>query len=124
MEQERVSCRFCLFRFYAAVLTPRPCPPRFRPMQQQPRLSAVSGLFIKVRLPQPGKDGKLFVVAVLFCHEMPRSRPVHALLFSLPLANTAVAVTGAAGRWLAGGGTPDARPLLRFGCGLGKVNTV
>ena len=30
MAQERVSYRFCLFRFYAAVLTPRPRPPRFQ----------------------------------------------------------------------------------------------
>ena len=30
MAQEQVSCRFCLFCFYAAVLTPRPCPPRFQ----------------------------------------------------------------------------------------------
>ena len=43
----------CLFRFYAAALTPSPCLPRFSLMQQQPGLSAVEGLFAKVRLPQP-----------------------------------------------------------------------
>ena len=39
--------------------------PVFRPMQQQSGLSAVAGPFAKVRLPQPGEDGKFFVVAVL-----------------------------------------------------------
>ena len=35
----------------------------FRLMQEQPGLSAAAGPFAKIRLPQPGKDGKFFVVA-------------------------------------------------------------
>ena len=66
-----VSGRFCFFRFYAAVLTPVLACPVFRPMQQQPGLLAVAGPFVKVRLSQPGEDGKFFVVAVLFCHHAP-----------------------------------------------------
>ena len=45
---------------------------------------------------------------------IPRSRPARALLFPLLLANAAVA--GAAGRWLAGHGTPEARALSRYSC--------
>ena len=49
---------------------------------------------------------------------MPRSRPARALPFPPLLANAAVA--GAAGRWFAGRDTPEARPLLRVGCDLGR----
>ena len=42
-----VSCRFCLFSLYAAALTLRFPRPVFRPMQQQPGLSAAAGLFAK-----------------------------------------------------------------------------
>ena len=37
-------------------------------MQEQPGASAAAGPFAKIRLLQPGEDGKFFVVAV-FCHD-------------------------------------------------------
>ena len=105
------------------MLTPRPYPPRFKADAGAAGVVGRAGPFAKVRLLQPDDNvSKFFVVVSVFVATMPRSRPVHTLLFPLHLANAAVA--GAAGRWLAGRGTPEARSLLRFGCGRGKVNAV
>ena len=107
-----ISCRFCLFCFYAAALTPHPCPPRF-----QANAGAVGvvgrgrGLFAKVRLPQLGVDSNFLWLCYFV--EMRRSRLTHALPFPLLLANTAVA--GGAGCWLADHGTPEAGPILHVG---------
>ena len=82
MAQERVSCRFCLFCFYAAVLTPRPCLPRF-----QANSAAVCwGCWPrKGRSPRYGCRSRLLKVSSVFllCSSvvMPRSRPVRALPF-------------------------------------------
>ena len=66
-----------LFVLFLTLLCSHPvlAHPVFRPMQQQPGLSAVAGPFVKARLPQPGEDGKFFVVAVFlprcFAHALP-----------------------------------------------------
>ena len=69
-----VSCWFCLFRFYAAALTPSPCPPRFQAVAAAAgvvgRGRAVRQGSAEVRLPQPGVGSKIFLyIAVLFCYD-------------------------------------------------------
>ena len=69
----------------------------FRPMQQQPGLSAATGPFAKVRL-QADVEGKVFFVGVFFCRDIlltPCPCPCPSLL-----DNTAAAED--VGRWFAG----------------------
>ena len=73
-------------------------------MQQHPGLSATAGLFVKVRLMQPGLGSEFFCSCVVL--SAPLTPSTHALPFPLLLANTAVAGAVAVGRWLADRGAP------------------
>ena len=75
-EQERVSCRFYLFRFLLSCSHSVRARPIFRLMKEQPGLSVTAGQFAKVRLLQSGDVVSSLLFLCVFA-TMPCSRPAH-----------------------------------------------